>query len=400
MTLEIIISVLAGIFLGIIAGLIPGLHINLLSLMATSIILQKLQLTEIEIIFFFVSMALTSAFIEFIPSIFLGAPDEDSFLSVLPGHHLLNEGKGYLATVYSSYGGLFSAPLFLLIIAPAIIILPRMYYSIERVMPIALIALSVFIIFSQKNNKLYSLLIYILSGILGIVTINLNLDNSLLPMLTGLFGISTITLSFLKKQKISPQKIIPLKKIPLDFKTIKKIFLTAGITSPFCSFLPGLGNSQAAILSSWMIEKLKSEYFLFLLGILSSLNASLSFLALFIINKARTGVALSLSSLIRIEKNEIKLIIILVLFLLPLLFFISIALAKIFSRLVNKINYTILNAFTLILLVNITLIFSGVFGFFILISSSLLGILCNLLGIRKTTLMGSIIIPTILLYLL
>ena len=49
-------------------------------------------------------MAITHTFIDFIPSIFLGAPDEDSVLSILPGHKLLLKGYAYTGIILTLYG--------------------------------------------------------------------------------------------------------------------------------------------------------------------------------------------------------------------------------------------------------------------------------------------------------
>ena len=63
---------------------------------------------------FIAALAITHTFVDFIPSIFLGCPDTDTELSVLPGHEMLKKGEGYEAIMRTAYGGLIS--IFLLII--------------------------------------------------------------------------------------------------------------------------------------------------------------------------------------------------------------------------------------------------------------------------------------------
>ena len=98
MILELFLALLLGIFVGTIAGLLPGIHVNLISVFLLSILTFFLNFVEpIVLIVFIVAMTISDTFVSFIPSIFLGAPDEDTTLSVLPGHELLLKGKGYEA---------------------------------------------------------------------------------------------------------------------------------------------------------------------------------------------------------------------------------------------------------------------------------------------------------------
>ena len=82
-----ILAFFIGILAGIFTGLFPGIHVNLVSVFLISISPSLLKYTSpISLAIFIVSMSITHSFLDFIPSIFLGAPDEDSFLSILPGH--------------------------------------------------------------------------------------------------------------------------------------------------------------------------------------------------------------------------------------------------------------------------------------------------------------------------
>ena len=74
-------------------------------------------------------------------------------------------------------------------------------------------------------------------------------------------------------------------------------------------------------------------------------------------------------------------------------------LAKLFSKKINKVNYSKLSIIILILLGIVILLVSGFLGLLVLIIFTLLGIYCNSLGVRKTLMMGCLMIPTILLYL-
>jgi len=115
MILELVAALIVGILFGTATGLFPGIHINLVAVGLLAL-LGGAYFSGVEslvLVVFIVAMAVTHTFIDFIPSVFLGAPEEDSFLSVLPGHQLLKEGKGYEAVVLTLYGSLIALPIVL-----------------------------------------------------------------------------------------------------------------------------------------------------------------------------------------------------------------------------------------------------------------------------------------------
>ena len=81
-------------------------------------------------------------------------------------------------------------------------------------------------------------------------------------------------------------------------------------------------------------------------------------------------------------------------------FFIIKVLTKFFSDKINKINYSKLSIITLIALIILVGIISGWKGLIILIISTLTGIYCISLNVKRTNMMGCLILPTILFYLL
>ena len=101
MILELILALIGGLIAGTFTGLIPGIHINLVSAWLLAIIASGFFdfVSPIVFVVFICAMTTTHTFIDFIPSIYLGAPDDESYLSVLPGHQLLMDGKGHEATV-------------------------------------------------------------------------------------------------------------------------------------------------------------------------------------------------------------------------------------------------------------------------------------------------------------
>jgi len=403
MILEIAIALLLGVTAGTISGITPGIHINLISallLVFSSFLLTKFFLSPIILVIFLVAMAITHTFVDFVPSIFLGAPDEDNFLSILPGHEMLIKGQGYSAVVYTLYGSL-SALIIILIFSPLFFyFLPLIYPYAEKIMPLILLIISFFLIYFEKTNRTWATIIFLLSGILGLTTLNLPMKESLLPLFTGLFGISSLITSINKKQKIPKQKIQSLKEITIKKEGLFKSLFASILASPLCSFLPGLGSGQAAVIGSEVVGELDRKEFLVLLGSINTIVTGLSFITLYSIGKARTGIAATIEKLIDLSLNDILIITAIIILSGIISFFLTLKLAKIFSKIITKVNYSKLSIAIISFLIILVYWFSGILGIFVLITSTLLGLTCIYLGIRRTHMMGCLIIPSLILYLL
>jgi len=397
-----IITFVLGILAGTLSGLAPGIHINLVSaiILASSSFFLSL-VSPLAVVIFFVAMAITHTFVDFIPSIFLGAPDEDdNALSILPGHQMLIKGEAYSAVILTLFGSI-SAIAIILILSPIFFYgLPLIYPYVQRIMPFILILACFFLVYFEKTSKIWAVIILLLSGFLGIATSNLPVNEPLLPLFTGLFGVSSLITSISKKQKIPAQKIIPIKKIFTPKKSYFKSLAASILASPFCSFLPGMGSGQAAVIGSEVIGDLNKKEFLILLGAINTIVTGLSFITLYTIGKARTGIAVAVGKTIELNTSILLWITLVIVLSGIAAFFISILLAKVFSKIISKINYQILSAFILSFLLAINFVFSGWLGILIVAVSACLGLLCIYAGIRRTHMMGCLLIPTILYYLL
>ncbi|MEM2782935.1 MAG: tripartite tricarboxylate transporter permease, partial [Candidatus Hadarchaeales archaeon] len=94
--MEFLLCFLLGMGLGIFAGLLPGIHVNNLTPLIPLLILS-LHFPPLAGAVVIVTMAVVQTFISYLPSTFLGVPEEGTALSVLPSHRMVLEGKGYLS---------------------------------------------------------------------------------------------------------------------------------------------------------------------------------------------------------------------------------------------------------------------------------------------------------------
>lgn len=398
--LQILLAAFLGIIAGTFTGLTPGIHINLVAALLFILSATLLAFTSpIVLACFIVSMATAHNFIDFIPSIFLGAPEESTALSVLPGHKLLLEGRGYEAIKLTTIGCYIGIILLFILIPLFLLILPDIYETLSWLVPFVLILASAFLILKEKNPIL-GLIIFISAGVIGVLSLNFYIIREpLFPLLTGLFGISTILISINEKTVLPKQYIT---KETIKTKEIISILPSSIIASSLCSFLPGLGSSQAAVIGS-QLEKdsSKPENFLVLLGIISTLVLGLNFAALYIINKSRSGAGIIIQKLIpNLTLNQIWLILVVMLISGSIAVFLSMAFARIFAKNISKINYIKVNVAILIILVIMSIFISGWLSLLVIITATALGILAIKTSVRRIQLMGCLIVPVIMYFIL
>lgn len=386
-----------GILAGTFTGLFPSLHVNLVAAITLSAI-PLIPLDPITIVIFIISLAITHTFLDFIPSIFLGAPDEDNFLAILPGHKLLQLGLGQEAVVLTLYGSLIALPIILIFTPIFIKFLPSFLNIIQTFIPYLLIFISFFLIFREKEF-LISLIVFSLSGFLGILTFNLPIKEPLLPLLTGLFGLSALGISIKNKTTIPSQKIQPLRKIILSKKDTLRATIAAILAAPLSSFLPGIGSGHAAVIGSELIKQ-KQKGFLFLVGAINTIVMGLSFITIYSIGKTRTGAAAAINEILpTITTSNLFTILATIIFSGFIAFSLGLWLAKLFANNINKINYQKLTFLIIIVIIVVNILLTNLLGLLVMITGAALGIFSILSNSRRINLMGALIIPTIIFYL-
>lgn len=395
MIIEIIVAIFLGIIFSMITGLIPGIHTNLISSFLITSLPFFLGFTEpFPLVIFIVSMSISTVFLDFIPTTFLGAPNEDTSLSIQPAHELLLSGKANTAIFLSSIGALIGTILVFVVTPILTFSLNAVYPFFEKMMPWVLFWICVLLIMGEKNTIL-TIIFFTISGFFGIASLNLYIEQPLLPMLTGLFGISGLIFSINEKSIIPTQET----KIEFDKKDLIKPTIASLVISPFCAFLPGLGGSQATIISSKVLGELNRKQFLIMNGIINTILMGLSFSVLFIIGKSRTGSAAAISQITQLTQKDIYLILFIMLIVATVGFFLTKFISVKISNHINDINYKKVSLSVIIFLTLLVCIISGFQGFIVLVVSTLLGLTCQYYGIRKGILMGCLLIPTILYYL-
>lgn len=401
--MQILIAILLGVCAGIVTGLIPGIHINLVSILLVGLSGWFLGSTNpLALGVFIIAMAVTHTFLDAIPSIFLGAPDADMVLGVLPGHKLLLEGKGYEAVKLTTIGSLMCLIVVILIIPIMIPFVPKIYSFIQPFIGWILIGVVVFMLLKEKglNGKFWGFFVFLISGVLGLIVLNWpNLEQPLFPMLSGLFGISTLLTSLSNNAEVPKQYITESLNVSRKnkFKAIGAAVFSGSLTGMF----PGLGSAQAAIISMQIVGNIGNHAFLILVGGINTVNFVFSLVTLYTLQKARNGAIVAVLEITKsIGMQELVTFLCAALITGGIATFLALFITRGFSKLISKINYRKLCIGVISMISVLVLYFSGFIGVLILVVSAGIGIVPALIGVKRSNAMGCLLLPVILYFIL
>jgi putative membrane protein len=409
---DLILACIIGVLCGVVTGLIPGIHVNTVGafIFASSPFLLASYSPEVLCVFL-ISMAISHALLEFIPSMFLGVPEESTVLSVLPGHKLLLEGRGKDAVRLAAAGG-FGAILITVVLLPIfIMILPAVYGQIKPYIWILLVIITIFM-FIRLNNKLKSLMwsvvLFLFSGIMGYIMLNSPVSSnvSLLCIFTGLFGVSTLIYSLQQRSFVPTQNKFHHFKINSDI--LRGIF-AGGVAGSILGFLPGFGPAQGSLIAQELIGggdfENNNESFITALSGVNTADTLFSLVMIFLIGNPRSGIAVYVNNILQnFDFNHLLFFVFTALTAVSISVFLCLKLGDIVSELIEKINYRKLSCFVItfmsLLVIGFALWYHANLFFMLIvyITSIALGLIPHYLGVNKSNLMGVLIVPAIVIY--
>jgi putative membrane protein len=442
--LLIILFCILGVLTGILTGLLPGLHVNNIALILLSLspaiialftplqqfgITSELMLALIAV--YIISVSISHTFHDTIPTTFLGAPDEDTALSVLPAHSLLLEGKGYEAVALSAMGSYGAIVVCFLLLYPIKFIIGtpvQFYATLQDIMLFVLIAITLLMLATEKgkiedfNLKgiapsvlgiLFATFLFFLSGIFGLIALDLSvfspigLDSPVLfPMLSGLFGLPTLLTSLATKPTIPPQD---LSSPEIDAQTKRSSILsiiTGSGGGILVSIIPGITSATGTILAMNARGESSKRQTIVTLSAVNTACAFFVVVVLFIILRSRSGATLAAMQLVSVKEwtgllMPTHLIYLLMAILLAgvLSYFSTVFVGRLFAKHFSKLPYQPLVAGTILLIVILVFLFTGILGLLILLIATFLGLLPVHWNVRRSHLMGVLLFPIILYFL-
>jgi putative membrane protein len=409
---DLILACLIGVLCGVVTGLIPGIHVNTAGAFVFSASPFLLYSYSPEVLaVFLLSMAISHALLEFIPSMFLGVPEEGTVLSVMPGHHLLLQGRGKEAIRLVSLGG-FGAMITTILLLPLFMIgLPFLYGLLKPFIWIILSATVVYMLYRLSRDfksLIWSTILFLFSGIMGWTALNspLSASVSLLCLFSGLFGVSTLLYSLSQQSVMPPQN----KDHHLEFniEIIRGVF-AGGIAGSILGFLPGMGPAQGSLLAQELSggndTENQREGFLVAMSGVNASDALFSLIAIYLIGNPRSGIAVYVNQILQgLDFNHLLIMIFAAIIAVSMSLVLCIKLGDWLSHSMQKLNYEKLSWVVIIFMSFLVVLFAVmehanlIFIILIYLTSIALGLLPHYLDINKSHLMGVLIIPAIVVY--
>ncbi|WP_369424521.1 tripartite tricarboxylate transporter permease [Methanothrix sp.] len=421
MDLYVVLCASFGFLLGVISGLIPGLHVNTFAamLLGASPAMMKLGLSPYHVAVIILAASISQTFLDAIPTVFVGAPDSDTVLAVLPGHRLMLRGRGIEAVRLSAMGSAGSVLVALALIPLLSWIFSSYYDLLMEWIGLILLGIAIIMIMKERDadpapyktmkRRALALSVFLTSGLMGIFAFEnqdllfspLGLEpDILLPLLSGIFGASSLILSIFSSTEMREQREtgFELSALPL----VRSIIL-GGAAGSVVAWIPGVSPAVATMLTRLgrgvEDEDQSAREFLVSISGVNTSCAVLSIVALFVISRPRSGAAAAINELIDLDARHLQAMIVIATAVALVSYITTIWLACIAGSLLSKIDYRKLSILVLGSLALIAFIFTGAFGIFIFLVSTLIGLAPHLAGIRKTHAMGVLMLPLIVYYL-
>ena len=395
--IEILLGTLIGVLLGTLSGIIPGVHANTLAGVLLSL--------QVALLSFFGPLVLAGAlfaalithtFVDSIPSTFLGIPDADTSLAVLPAHALCLEGNGEEAVRIAALGSACAMVIAVPLSVICFFLLPALQPYFDWWIGILLIATMGYMIVTSECPG-WAFALCCVSGILGIFSLRYaflswhTLAGSsaiLMPLLTGLFGISVLLTA---SQGTMPEQ--HFRGIRMEDRTIMKYSALGTVAGVAVGWLPGLSTASAnSVLASLIGYEKNRRTYILATSAANTSNAFIGLAALFALSRMRNGVMVAISELPLPTMSELTVIGVLA---ACAAYGITVVLSRSASRF-NGIDVRLLNPAVIAFVIILCIILTGPFGVVVLILATALGLVPHLVNVPRVFCMGAIIVPVIL----
>ncbi|MBE6528919.1 MAG: hypothetical protein E7Z64_07195 [Thermoplasmata archaeon] len=406
---------LMGCLVGFFTGLIPGIHVNTLAaLMMIFYSVIELHLTgyipaeyiPVAVCCIIMSASVVHSFVDFVPSVYVGAPDGEDCLSILPGHRLLLKGEGMKAVRAAAIGSLIGCSAAILLAIPIqYIMLSGLSDRLDVITKYVLLAVIVILMMNEhrSGNLFWGMICLLLSGALGYMVMELPIPSYgvfgsgtlLMPMLAGLFGIPVM----LSSTQDNP---LPMQtdrvKDPTGFVPGLKGVLMGSVAGWF----PGITSTVGATVSATFMSEKSPERFISTVASIGTVTTVLSLVTLSVSGGGRSGTVIVIGYIlgdsIRGLMTSPFLMMLLSAAVASLVgYMLTIMAGKSLSGLLSRVSQKVMNRTVVVFMVILTFLTTGTWGLVILVIATLIGFIPVVNGSNKTSLCGCLIMPVMLM---
>ena len=208
-----------------------------------------------------------------------------------------------------------------------------------------------------------------------------------------------LIISLSEKVQIPKQRITENIKLS-KFENARSIF-AGTFSGSIVSLFPGMGPAQAAVIGSTVFGSLGSYSFLILIGSIGTVDMVTSLVSFYTLDRARNGAVFAVRELLgQIDFNTLLLFIGTALLAGGIATFLVLYLARIFAKMIEKVNYSMMCLSVIVLVTALVFYFTSWLGLLILIVSTSIGLIPNIVDVKRSHSMGCLMLPVILFFIL
>lgn len=418
-TFSLLLIAVIGTILASMLALIPALHIYnvagllILSAAALSNVLQADQLAMLLL-----GMIVGYAMLSTIPTIFLAAPDEAAAFIVLPGQKWLLERRGFEAAILTGVGSLCGLAV-LIVLSPIageaarvlqIILSPHLGWILAAIIVFMLMSewpksgdrgTSGWARFRSAWTGLGAgLLTFLLSGLLGFIIMYRSIVpaeiafQNLLPAFLGLYAIPTVLVNLIMGTRVPKQHIAT--SIDVTPSLLFRGAAAGSLGGLFAAFLPVVSGGIGSFLAGHATAQRDERSFIVSQGTSKFVYYVGGFLLFFLpgLHLTRGGMAAMLSTIYEPSTPQLYFTVVGAMAICGAVsFFLLILLSRLAIKLIDRIDYRIVSLATLILLISLIFLTTGLGGLLIAIPATAIGLIPSLFGSRRMNCLGVLLIP-------
>ena len=414
MLLSIVYVCIIGASIGSFSGLVPGIHVNTLAAIILAFhgtietwisYLVPSNVAPIMLACCVISATVVHSATDFVPSVFFGVPDSDNALNVLPGHKMVLEGRGMTAIRCAAMGSIVGAFASIIVSIPMFHLLSEGFgdYLDSLTVGILIAVILMMILRERSGRRLLGLGLIAITGAMGCVTMSVELPltnafgmepETMFPMLSGLFGIPALLFT-------PPSGEIPPQEDPERFPVGPLPGLKGALTGSVIGWYPGVTSSCGASVASSIFGDEDEKGYVSMVSSIGTAATMFTFIALAVSGKERSGSMSVVNGILEgtsIYPGSDVFMAVMVTMAISSIFayMIMISAGHMMCRIVERISVRKMNTFILILMIVLTILFTGYWGLVLLALCTLIGMVPVVMDSNRMHLTGCLIVPVLL----
>jgi putative membrane protein len=273
--------------------------------------------------------------------------------------------------------------------------------------------------FNLKGKKpailgmLFALFLFILSGIFGLIALDLPVESPigldspvLFPALSGLFGLPTLLTSLVTKPNIPKQKLIEPQLSSKEKKSSILSIISGSAAGILVSIIPGITSATGTIIAMNVRGESDKRQTIVTLSAVNTACAFFVVAVMFIILRSRSGATLAVMQLINIQEwfdilmpNNLIYLLMALLLSGTLSYLFTLKVGKLFALSFVKVPYQPLVTSVILMIIGLVFLFTGFIGLIILFVATSIGSIPVYWKVRRSHCMGILLLPIILYFL-